>query len=97
MPRVEVRFPDPYTAARRFTIQVSFLHYYCPLVCNRQIHEDLGFPLFPDHPRALTGKFNSKLADMGNRLLRQLGRYAGRGLTPSPNAKSKGGRGQQAS
>jgi len=42
---------------------------------NRQIHEDLGFPLFADHIRALTASFDSKLADVGNPLLRQLGRY----------------------
>jgi len=44
-------------------------------VSNRQIHEDLGVPLFADHIRALTESFDSKLADVGNPLLRQLGRY----------------------
>ena len=44
-------------------------------VSNRQIHEDLGVPLFPDHIRALTERFDSKLADAGNPLVRQLGRY----------------------
>jgi hypothetical protein len=44
-------------------------------VSNRQIHEDLGVPLFADHIRALTASFNSKLADVENPLLRQLGRY----------------------
>jgi hypothetical protein len=66
-------------------------------VSDRNIHEDLGVPLFADHIRALTASFDSKLADMGNPLLRQLGSYADRGLSPSPDAKSKGGRGQQAS
>ena len=33
-------------------------------VSNRQIHEDLGVPLFADHIRALTESFNSKLADV---------------------------------
>ena len=42
---------------------------------NRQIHEDLGVPLFADHIRALTASFDSKLADAGNPLVRQLGRY----------------------
>jgi len=42
---------------------------------NRQIHEDLGIPLFADHIRALTASFDSKLADVGNPLVRQLGRY----------------------
>jgi hypothetical protein len=44
-------------------------------VSNRQIHENLGVPLFVDHIRALTANFNSKLADVGNPLVRELGRY----------------------
>jgi hypothetical protein len=44
-------------------------------VSNRQIHEDLGVPLFADHVRALTASFDLKLADVGNPLVRQLGRY----------------------
>jgi len=44
-------------------------------VSNRQIHEYLGVPLFADHIRALTESFDSKLADVGNPLVRQLGRY----------------------
>ena len=44
-------------------------------VSNRQIHEDLGVPLLADHIRALTESFDSKLADVGNPLVRQLGRY----------------------
>jgi hypothetical protein len=44
-------------------------------VSNRQIHEDLGVPLFGDHIRALTASFDSKLADVGNPLVLQLGRY----------------------
>ena len=42
---------------------------------NRQIHEDLGVPLFAEHIRALTVGFDSNLADVGNPLVRQLGRY----------------------
>jgi hypothetical protein len=42
---------------------------------NRQLHEDLGVPLFADHIRALTASFDSKLGDVGNTLVRQLGRY----------------------
>jgi len=42
---------------------------------NSQIHEDLGVPLFGDHIRALTASFDSKLPDVGNPLVRQLGRY----------------------
>ena len=44
-------------------------------VSNRQIHEDLSVPLFADHIRALTASFDSKLADAGNPLVRQLGRH----------------------
>ena len=44
-------------------------------VSNRQIHEDLGVPLFADHTRALTDSFDSNLADVGNPLVRQLGTY----------------------
>ena len=44
-------------------------------VSNRRIHEDLGVPLLADHIRGLTESFDSKLADVGNPLVRQLGRY----------------------
>jgi len=44
-------------------------------VSNRQIHDDLGVALFADHIRALIESFDSKLADVGNPLVRQLGRY----------------------
>jgi hypothetical protein len=40
-------------------------------VSNRQIHEDLGVPLFADQIRALIASFDSKLADV----VRQLGGY----------------------
>ena len=42
---------------------------------NRQIHEDLVVQLFADHIKALTDSFYSKLADVGNPLVRQLARY----------------------
>jgi hypothetical protein len=45
-------------------------------VSNKQIHEDLGVPLFADHIRALNASFDSKLADMGNPLVQQLSRHA---------------------
>ena len=44
-------------------------------ISNRQLHENLGFPFFADHIRALTESFESKLADAGNPLDRQLDRY----------------------
>ena len=66
-------------------------------ISNRQIHEDLGVPLFADHITALTASIDSKLTDVGNPLVRQVGRYADRGLTPSHDANAKCSRGQQAS
>jgi hypothetical protein len=65
-------------------------------ISNRQIHEDLGVPFFADHIRALTESFDSKLADAGNLLVRQLGRYLTEGWPKSPEAQAKGGDGQQA-
>jgi len=44
-------------------------------VSNRQIHEDLGVPLFADRIRALTASCDSRLGDVWNPPLRQLGRY----------------------
>ena len=44
-------------------------------VSCRLINEDLGAPLFADHIRALTESFDSNLADVGNPLAWQLGRY----------------------
>jgi hypothetical protein len=48
-------------------------HVFC--TPNRQINEDLRIPFFADHIRALTESFDSKLADAGNSLDRQLGRH----------------------
>jgi hypothetical protein len=42
---------------------------------NRQIHDDLGVPLFADHVRSLTASFDSRLPNLGNPLVRQLGRH----------------------
>jgi hypothetical protein len=39
-------------------------------VSNRQIHEDMGVPLFADQIGAMTASFDSKLADVGKPLLR---------------------------
>ena len=49
-------------------------------VSNRQIPEDVGVPLFVDHIRALTESFDSKLADVGNPLVRQLSNWTWLGL-----------------
>jgi hypothetical protein len=45
-------------------------------VSNRHIHEDLGVPLYADI-RSLSASFDSKLADVGNTVVRQLARYLG--------------------
>jgi hypothetical protein len=42
---------------------------------NRQIHDDLYVSYFSDHIRYLTERFDSKLADVGNPLIEQLGRH----------------------
>jgi len=42
---------------------------------NRQIHEYLCVPLFAANIRDLTASFDSKLADVRNLLVRQLGKY----------------------
>jgi len=47
-------------------------HWY---LSNRQIHEDLGVPLFADHNTALIESLDSKLAGVWDPLLRQLDRY----------------------
>jgi hypothetical protein len=44
-------------------------------VSSMRIHEDLCVPLFADHIRALTASFDSRLAEVGNPLVRHLGRY----------------------
>jgi hypothetical protein len=57
-------------------------------ISNRQIHEDLAVPLFEEHTRALTESYDSKLAGVGNPLVRQLGRYADRGPTEAARCAS---------
>ena len=44
-------------------------------VSNRQIHEDHCVSLFTDLVRALTASFESRLAEVGNCQVLQLGRY----------------------
>jgi len=46
-----------------------------PGIRNTHMHEDLVVPLSADHIRALTTSFESKLADVRNSLVWQLGRY----------------------
>jgi len=76
VPRVEVRcphaFPDTTGVKFKCLRHAAVAHWY---ISNRQIHEDLGVPLFADHIRALTASFDSDLAAVGIPLVRQLGRY----------------------
>jgi len=82
-PMMDYACPAWRSAARTHVRRLQVLKSKClclatgaPLyVSNRQIHEDLCVPLFADHVRALTASFHSKLDDVGNTLLRQLGRY----------------------
>ena len=64
-------------------------------VSSRQIHEDLGVPLFADHIRALTSSFDSKLVDVENPLVWQLNRYLRRpSVDPVAWHESQGWQGQ---
>ena len=80
---VDYACPARMSVARSHVRRLQVLQFKCPhlatgapwYVSNRQIHEDLGVPLFADHIRALTESFDSKLAGVGNPLVRQLGRY----------------------
>ena len=75
MSRVAVRCPHPCPEATGVTIQVSSPRFWCPLVRDSEIHEDLGVTLFAEHTGVLTESFGSKLADVENTLIRQLGSY----------------------
>jgi len=67
--------PAPKSGGCGVTIQMSPPFYWCPLVLKRHIYEEMGVPQFVDYIRALTVRFQSRLADVGNPLIRQLGRY----------------------
>jgi len=79
---MDYAFPAWRSAARSHVRRLQVLQSKCLrlatgaawYVSNRQVHEDLGVPFFADI-RALTESFYSKLADVGNPLVRQLGRY----------------------
>jgi hypothetical protein len=65
---------------------------------NRQIQGDLGVPLFANHIRSLTASFAQSYLKWRNPYYgNSAGTYADRGLTASPDAKSKNGRVPQAS
>jgi len=90
--------PTPMSGGYLCCIQVSSLCYWCRLVriINKRIHEDLVVLLFADHIRALTARYDLKLADVENPLVgNSADTYADRGSTPSPEAWAKGSRSQQ--
>jgi len=82
-PLMDYACPAWRSAARSHVQRLQVLQSKCLLlatgapwyVSNRQIRKDLGIPLFADHIIALTESFDSNLADVGNPLVRQLGRY----------------------
>jgi hypothetical protein len=82
-PMMDYAFPALRSAARSHVRRLQVLQSKCLClatgapwyVSNRQIQEDLGGPMFADHIRALTTSFDSKLADVKNPLVQQLGRY----------------------
>jgi hypothetical protein len=82
-PLMDYACPVWRSAARTHIRRLQVLHSKCLrlvtgapwYLSNRQIHNDLGVPLIADHIRALTAIFDSRLTDMGNPLVQQLGRY----------------------
>jgi hypothetical protein len=42
---------------------------------NRQIHDDLGVPYFTDYMGSVTQRFDSKVADVRNPIVTQLGSH----------------------
>jgi len=72
--RLEVRYSLPYqktasVAVQEFRIATSAPWY----IGNRQIHDDLGVPIFSEHIRSLAERFDSKLTYVGKPLVEQLG------------------------
>ena len=82
-PMMDYACPAWMSAARSHVRRLQVLQCKCHrlatgapwYVSNRHIHEDLNVPFFADQIRALTASIDSKLADVGNPLVRQLGRY----------------------
>jgi hypothetical protein len=82
-PMMDYACPVWRTAARSHIKKLQVLQSKCLRIAtnapwyigNRQIHNDLGVPYFSDHIRSLTERFDSKLADVWNPLVGQLGRH----------------------
>jgi hypothetical protein len=81
-PTMDYTSPEWRSAARTHVRRLQVLQSKCLrlatgapwYVSNRQIDEDLDAPLFPYNIRALTASFDSKLGDVGNPLVRRIGR-----------------------
>jgi hypothetical protein len=82
-PMMDYACPIWRCAARSYVKQLQALQSKCFRIAtgapwcisSRQIHEDLWVPFFEEHTSALTESYDSKLAGVGNPLVRQLGRY----------------------
>jgi hypothetical protein len=82
-PMMDYAFPAWRSAARTYVrrlrvLQTKFLCFATDVpwyVSYRQIHDDLGVPLFANHIRARTVGFDSKLADVENPRVQESGRY----------------------
>jgi hypothetical protein len=80
-PMMDYACPAWRSAARNHVPRLQVLQFKCLrlstlapwYVSNRQIHEYLCVTFFADHIRALIVIFDSKLVDVGNPLVRQLG------------------------
>ena len=58
-------------------------------ISNKPVCDDLGVPYFADRTRSLTERFDSMLADVGNRLVTQIGRNLHRPSVDSSPLKKK--------
>jgi hypothetical protein len=82
-PMMDYACPIWRCATRSYVKQLQVLQSKCLRIAtgtpwcisSRQIHEDFGVPFFGEHTRALTESYDSKLAGVGNPLIRQLGKY----------------------
>ena len=74
LPTMDYEFPAWMSVSRTHVRRLQLLQSKCLrlatsgpwYVSNRQVHEDLRVPLFGDRNRALTARFDSRLADLGH-------------------------------
>jgi hypothetical protein len=83
LPMMDYACPVWRSAARSHIKKLQVLQSKCLRIAtnapwyigNKQIHDDLGVPYFSEQISSLTMIFDSKLPDVGNPLVGQLGRY----------------------